>query len=187
MGCLMEIISTGIPDFKIIETSPYKDSRGIFARFFCREELKDLLHGKEIEQVNYSLTTTRGAIRGMHFQHPPAAETKMVRCLRGEVFDVIVDLRKDSKTFLKWHGEILSAAKMKMIYIPEGFAHGFQTLEDNCELLYLHTSPYSEGYEGGLHYLDPKINIEWPLEVTELSGRDRNLPFLTSDFSGIDL
>ena len=166
----------------VIEPEPSTDDRGLFARIFCKEELQSILHGKSIVQVNHSMTRHKGAIRGMHFQRPPTAEIKMVKCLRGSVFDVMIDLRSDSSTFLNWHGEKLSAENMKMMYIPEGFAHGFQTLEQNSELLYLHTEFYSPEHEGGVRYNDPKIGIKWPLEATDISERDRNHPLLAEDF-----
>lgn len=183
----MNIQSTPLAGACLIETEPFQDHRGKFARLFCQQELKKVLNGKVLEQINYSVTVKKGAIRGLHFQYPPMAEVKMARCIRGTVFDVIVDLRKRSPTFLKWHGETLSQDNMKMMYVPEGFAHGFQTLEDNCELLYLHTASYSPKDEGGLRYDDPMIQIEWPLDVTEVSEKDSNYPFLTSDFAGIFL
>jgi dTDP-4-dehydrorhamnose 3,5-epimerase len=121
----------------------------------------------------------------MHFQHPPKAEIKMVKCLRGSVFDVIVDLRRDSDTLLQWYGEILSDDNLKMMYVPEGFAHGFQTLEEKTELLYLHTEFYSPEHEGGVRYNDPRLNISWPVEVTEVSEKDQEYPLLPNDFEGI--
>ncbi|UCF93498.1 MAG: dTDP-4-dehydrorhamnose 3,5-epimerase family protein, partial [Desulfobacterales bacterium] len=119
------------------------------------------------------------------FQYPPKAETKIVSCIRGSVFDVIVDLRRNSASFLKWYGGILSARNHKMMYIPEGLAHGFQTLEEDSELLYLHTEFYSPAHEGGLRFDDPRINIQWPLEVADLSAKDHNYPRLPEDFEGI--
>ena len=169
----------------IIELEPFMDDRGVFARVFCKQDLQSILHGKNIVQVNHSMTRQKGAIRGMHFQRPPMAEIKMVKCLRGSVFDVMVDLRSDSSTFLKWYGEKLSAENMKMMYIPEGFAHGFQTLEQNSELLYLHTEFYSPEHEGAVRYNDPKIGIKWPLEATDISLRDQNHTLLSSGFKGI--
>ena len=156
----------------VIEPEPFTDDRGIFARVFCQHELQNILHGKNIEQINHSLSRQKGAFRGMHFQYPSMAEIKMVKCLRGCVFDVMIDLRQGSSTFLKWHGEILSAENMKMLYIPEGFAHGFQTLEENCEIIYLHTDFYSPEHEGSVRYDDPKIGIKWPLGITDVSERD---------------
>ena len=169
----------------VIESEPFIDDRGIFARVFCQHELQDILHGKNIVQINHSMTKQKGAIRGMHFQYPPKSEIKMVKCLHGSVFDVMIDLRQGSSTFLKWHGEILSAENMKMLYIPEGFAHGFQTLEENSELLYLHTEFYGPEHEGGVCYDDPAIGISWPLEVTDFSERDQTHPLLSNDFAGL--
>ena len=169
----------------VIEPEPIIDNRGIFARVFCRQELQNMLHGKNIVQINHSVTKQKGAIRGMHFQRPPKAEIKMVKCLHGSVFDVMIDLRQGSSTFLKWSGEILSADNMKMLYIPEGFAHGFQTLEENCELIYLHTEFYSLEHEGSVRYDDPKIGIKWPLRVTDVSEKDQKQQLLSSNFKGI--
>ena len=183
----MKIKQTPLQDAFVIEPEPFIDDRGLFARVFCQHELQNILRDKKIVQINHSLTRQKGAIRGMHFQYPPKAETKMVKCLRGSVFDVIIDLRKGSPTFLKWHGEVLSAENMKMMYIPEGFAHGFQTLEQNCELLYLHTEFYSPEHEGGVCYNDPLINISWPLATTDISAKDQGYPLLSKDFKGIVL
>lgn len=183
----MKINHTPLQDAFIIEPEPFRDNRGLFARIFCQHELQSILHGKNIVQINHSMTRQKGAIRGMHFQRPPRAEIKMVKCLRGSVFDVIIDLRQDSSAFLKWHGEKLSAENMKMMYIPKGFAHGFQTLEQNLELLYLHTEFYSPEYESGIRYDDPSLNISWPIEVTDISLRDQNHPLLSSEFKGIKI
>lgn len=171
----------------IIEPEPHEDERGRFARIFCRQELWQIGLTKDIVQINHSLTRQKGALRGMHFQYPPKAEIKMVKCLRGSVFDVIIDLRRDSPTLLEWRGEILSVENMKMMYVPEGFAHGFQTLTANCELIYFHTEFYSSEHEGAVRYNDPKIDIRWPLGVTEVSERDRRHPFVQQDFPGIVL
>lgn len=181
----MKIKQTLLKDAFIIEPEPFRDDRGLFARVFCQQELQHMLNNKNIVQINHSLTRQKGALRGMHFQYPPKTEIKMVKCLHGSVFDVIIDLRKGSPTFLKWYGETLSSENMKMIYVPEGFAHGFQTLQPNSELLYLHTEFYSHEHEGGVFYDDPKIGIKWPLEVTEISDKDKRHPFLTQDFGGI--
>lgn len=187
MGSSIKIKQTPLQDAFVIEPDPFMDDRGIFARVFCQNELCGILNGKNIVQINHSRTVQKGALRGMHFQYPPMAEIKIVKCLRGSVFDVIIDLRQDSSTFLKWHGEVLSPKNMKMMYVPEGFAHGFQTLEENCELLYLHTEFYSPEYEGGIRFNDPMINISWPLEVTDVSEKDRNYLLLDEEFSGIVL
>lgn len=162
----------------ILESRPHEDDRGIFSRLFCHNDLQDLLDGKQILQINHSLTLQKGALRGMHFQRPPKAEIKIIACLAGSVFDVMIDIRHDSPTFLNWHGEKLSPENRKLMYIPEGFAHGFQTLEENSELLYLHTAFYSPDHEGAIHYNDPLVNIKWPLGVTTTSDKDETTPYL---------
>jgi len=187
MGCSMKIKQTPLQDAFVIELESFADDRGLFARVFCKQELQSILHGKNIVQVNQSMTRQKGAVRGMHFQRPPRAEIKMVKCLQGSSFDVMIDLRRASPTFLKWYGKVLSAENMKMMYIPKGFAHGFQTLEDDTELLYLHTEFYSPEHEGGVRYNDSMINISWPLEVTDVSERDQKHHLLSRDFKGIIL
>lgn len=169
----------------MIELQPFTDERGWFARFYCKDEFKQIGHEKEWVQLNHSTTYKEGSIRGMHFQKPPHSEIKMVRCIAGAVFDVIVDLRENSATFLKWFGAELSAKNKKMLYIPEGFAHGFQCLTGNCELIYHHTESYVPAAEAGIKYDDPKINIEWPLPVTTISQRDAAHTYLDENFKGI--
>jgi dTDP-4-dehydrorhamnose 3,5-epimerase len=181
----MKITPLPLKDSYLIVPDPFEDNRGQFARIFCKKEMSATGLKKNIVQVNHSLTVLKGAVRGMHFQYPPKAEIKMVKCLNGKVFDVIIDLRKDSSTFLKWHGEILSEENMKMIYIPEGFAHGFQTMEKKSRLLYFHTEFYNPEFEGSVRYDDPLINIAWPLEVTDISNKDEKHPLLPNNFSGI--
>jgi dTDP-4-dehydrorhamnose 3,5-epimerase len=169
----------------IIALQPFTDERGWFARFYCKDEFKQIGHEKEWLQLNHSATYKKGSIRGMHFQKPPHSEIKMVRCIAGAVLDVIIDLRKNSSTFLKWFGAELSAENKKMLYIPEGFAHGFQCLTDNCELIYHHTEFYAPAAEAGIKYDDPKINIEWALPVTRISQRDAAHIYLDGNFKGI--
>jgi len=164
----------------LIEAEPFQDHRGLFARFFCSRELSQLMGERRILNINLSRNRETGTIRGMHFQHHPHQEMKLVRCLSGSVFDVLIDLRPESPTFLKWHGEILSAANMKMLCIPEDFAHGFQVLEPDTEVLYLHTAFYMPEAQGGLRYNDPTVGIEWPLPVTEISWRDASHPYLST-------
>jgi dTDP-4-dehydrorhamnose 3,5-epimerase len=169
----------------IVQQKPLKDPRGFFCRFFCAEEFQIAGLKKPIAQINHTCTVKKGAVRGLHFQYPPYAEGKIVSCLRGEVYDVAVDIRKGSPTFLHWHGVILSAANQRSLFLPEGFAHGFQTLTDNCELLYLHSEAFHPQAEGALHVADPGIGIVWPIAMTELSERDRSHPFIDLDFNGI--
>lgn len=171
----------------VIQRKPIEDLRGFFCRFFCAQVLEKAGFNKPIAQINHTRTVNRGAVRGLHFQNPPHAECKVVSCLRGEVFDVAVDIRRGSPTFLKWHAAILSARNRRSLLIPEGFAHGFQTLTRNCEMLYLHSVPFQPQAEGALHAADPRIGIAWPLAVSELSERDRTHPFIGPDFMGIVL
>lgn len=181
------IIATSIADLVCVQRKRVEDSRGFFSRFFCAEELSALGVHRPIAQINHTLTRQKGSVRGMHFQRPPHAETKFVSCLRGEIFDVAVDLRRDSPTFLQWHGMVLSAENHCSLLIPEGFAHGFQTLTDDCELIYLHTATYQPSSEGAIHPCDPGLSINWPLAISEMSDRDRAHPMLTADFQGIQL
>lgn len=169
----------------VVERPRIADHRGFFSRFFCADTLVEAGFDLPVAQINHTLTRTRGALRGMHYQHPPHAEVKMVSCLRGEVFDVAVDLRADSPTFLHWHGELLSGVNQRSLLIPRGFAHGFQALTDDCELLYLHSAAYAPDAEGAVNALDPRLAISWPLAIADMSERDRTHPMLDPDFKGI--
>ena len=181
----MRIKPTVIRGVVVIETAPFVDHRGAFTRLFCERELSVVLGERRIVQVNHSRTETVGTIRGVHYQRPPHAEMKLVRCLRGRVWDVAVDLRQGSPTFLDWHAEELTPDNARMLVIPEGCAHGFQVLEAGTELLYLHTAFYEPGMEGGVRVDDPRLKITWPLPITDLSQRDQALLLLTADFPGI--
>jgi dTDP-4-dehydrorhamnose 3,5-epimerase len=169
----------------LVDLEPYQDDRGWFARFYCKNEFRQIGHDMEWVQLNHSVTYKKGSIRGMHFQVTPYREIKMVRCIAGSVFDVVIDIRQGSDTFLKWSGTELSAQNKRMLYIPEGFAHGFQCLSDNCELIYHHSEYYTPGAEGGIRYDDPSIGIQWPVAITELSPRDLGHPYLDSNFKGV--
>jgi dTDP-4-dehydrorhamnose 3,5-epimerase len=178
---------TPIAGLKIIERKPLGDERGFLQRLFCQESLATLLGGRTIQQINHTLTRHLGAVRGMHFQHPPHAEIKVVSCLKGKVWDVAVDLRKGSPSFLQHHSVTLSEDVPQSFLIPEGFAHGFQALTPDCELIYVHTADYNGAAEGGLNALDPRLGIQWPIAVTELSKRDAEHPMLTDSFVGMDV
>ncbi len=169
----------------IIELEPFTDERGWFARYFCKNEFSKIGHNKEWVQMNHSFTEHKGTIRGMHYQLDPHKEIKMLRCIVGAVYDVIIDLRQNSASFLQWFGTELSANNKRMLYIPEGFAHGFQSLTDDCELLYHHSAFYTSQAEAGIRYNDERINIKWPLPVTAVSARDSNHVFLNQNFKGI--
>lgn len=170
-----------------IELDWRNDSRGGFARLFCEQELADILGSRHIVQANYSLNEHLGSIRGMHFQHFPHAEMKLVACVRGAVWDVAVDLRLNSPTYLRWHGLQLSADSQAMVVIPEGFAHGFQVLSPGSELIYFHTAAYVPSSEAGLRFDDPALGIRWPMTIGEVSERDRNLPLIDKSFTGVIL
>jgi dTDP-4-dehydrorhamnose 3,5-epimerase len=181
------VSSPGPGGLKLVERQSIGDSRGFLSRLFCADELADAGWTKPIAQINLTRTATTGTIRGMHFQHPPHAEAKLVNCIRGAVLDVAIDLRAGSPTFLQWHAEELSADNRRALLIPEGFAHGFQTLADDCELVYFHSAPYTSAAEGALNAHDPMLGIGWPLPVTEMSERDKSHPHLTADFTGLTL
>jgi dTDP-4-dehydrorhamnose 3,5-epimerase len=175
---------TPLKDVYVIATTSFQDHRGFFSRLFCTEELKAVMGHRQIQQINLSKTHRIGAVRGLHLQKAPFAEMKLIRCIRGRVWDVTVDLRKDSSTFLRWFGVELEPGNEKMLIIPEGCAHGFQVLEKDSELLYLHTAHYTPSSESGIHPQDPMISIKWPLEIAELSARDANLPYINDHFTG---
>ncbi len=171
----------------IVNTDPFIDNRGAFARWFCENELSEIIGNRHIKNVNFSKTVKKGSIRGMHFQRPPHAEMKLIRCIRGRVFDVAIDLRSNSDTLYKWYGTELSSDSMRMFLIPEGFAHGFQTLSDDVEMLYLHTNFYNKESEDAVRYNDPKIGVDWPLDVSDISKKDATHPFIIDNFKGIIL
>jgi dTDP-4-dehydrorhamnose 3,5-epimerase len=172
---------------KLIERQRLCDSRGFLSRLFCAEELATAGWREPIAQINHTFTAQLGAVRGMHYQTPPHAEMKLVSCIQGEVWDVAVDLRADSPTFLCWHAELLSAINDRALLIPEGFAHGFQTLTHNVTLLYCHTAANSPAAERALNAQDPRLSITWPLAITEISPRDARHPLLDMNFEGIRL
>jgi dTDP-4-dehydrorhamnose 3,5-epimerase len=181
----MKLLHTEIQGLAIVELDSFSDHRGAFSRLYCEHELAVVIGDRHIAQINQSRTSAVGSVRGLHYQHPPHAEMKLVRCLKGRVWDVTVDLRAGSFTFLHWHAEELSPDNARMLVIPEGFAHGFQVLEADSEMLYLHTAPYIQTAEGGLLYNDPRLGITWPLPVRDLSDRDRRQLPITPDFRGI--
>ena len=183
----MKFNETKIEGLYVAELELFGDDRGFFTRSYCDKALREIGIVKQIKQINHSLTSAVGAIRGMHYQNPPHAEIKMVRCISGEVFDVAVDLRQDSDTFLQWHGEYLNSKNFKMMIIPEGFAHGFQVVKSNSELLYFHTERYTQKAEMGILFNDEKIWIGWPLQATDISDRDLKHEMITKEFKGLNI
>lgn len=183
----LEIQSTELSGLVVVQRMTIGDERGSLSRMFCAEELRAAGWVRPISQINHALTKAAGTVRGLHFQYPPKAEAKLVSCLRGAVWDVAVDLRHDSPTFMRWHAEELSAASKRALLIPPGFAHGFQALEPDCELLYLHSEAYDPALEGALNPRDPALGIAWPKEITFISDKDASRPMITSEFQGVSL
>lgn len=181
------VTETPLEGVRIIERMHLGDSRGFFSRMFCAEELTAAGWIKPIAQINHNRTASAGSVRGLHFQLPPHAEMKLVNCIRGRIWDIAVDLRAGSPTFMQWHAEELSAENRRSLLIPEGFAHGFQTLTDDCEVLYMTSHPYAPNSEGGVRPDDPLLGVTWPLPFAEVSERDRSHPLLTAGFEGIAL
>ncbi len=161
-----------------IDLEEKHDTRGFFARTFCAKELE--AHGLKpvVAQCNLSFNHKKGTLRGMHYQVDPAAETKIVRCTKGAIYDVIIDMRPESPTYLQHFGVELSADNHRALYVPEMFAHGYQALTDGCEVMYMVGEFYTPGYEKGLRYDDPFFNIQWPLEATEMSEKDTKWPLM---------
>lgn len=185
MSRRLRTVATPIDGLLVIEREPAGDARGWLERLYCPEELATALGSATIAAVNRTWTARAGTIRGMHFQREPHAEDKLVTCLRGRVLDVAVDLRRGSPTFLRWHAETLDGEGRRSLLIPKGFAHGFQTLVDGCELLYLHTAPHVPEAEGGLDALDPALGIAWPRPIVERSPRDLAHRLIDASFAGI--
>ena len=183
----MKANKTTIEGVMDLARTPISDSRGAFQRLYCNDALRSYLNGNNIKQINHSFTSDAGAIRGMHMQLGAAAEYKLISCVSGKVFDVALDLRRNSQTFLEWHSVILSPEKNNSILIPPGVAHGFQTLKENSELLYLHTENYSPRDEFGVSFLEPRANIKWPKPHTQVSERDLSFTHLNDDFLGYNL
>lgn len=181
----MNLVETSIAGAWVIESTAFQDNRGAFSRLFCSRELQTIVGPRTIVQINHSMTHSVGAVRGLHFQNPPYAEMKIVRCLKGRVFDVAVDLRQGSPTFLEWTAVELTPENHLAFVIPEGCAHGFQVLEEDSELLYLHTAFYHPDAEGALNVTDPRLSIAWPLPIGDLSARDRNHPYIEQNFQGV--
>lgn len=169
----MKFNKTKLDGSFVIDLDKREDERGFFARLFCINEFDQNQADRNIVQVNNSLSRDKGTLRGIHYQLSPKSETKIVRCIKGSLWDVIVDLRPDSPTFLQWFGETLSAENRRMMFVPKGFGHGFITLEPDTEAIYFVTEFYSPEHERGLRWDDPIIGIEWPIEPVIISEKDR--------------
>jgi dTDP-4-dehydrorhamnose 3,5-epimerase len=187
MSARFDVVALPLAGLQLIRRLPIRDERGWLERLYCADEFAALMPGQAIVQINRTLTAHQGTVRGLHYQLPPHAEAKLVSCLKGAVLDVAVDVRRGSATFLHWHAERLSAENHHSLLIPPGFAHGFQTLVADCELLYLHTARYEPLAESALNVRDPRLAIAWPQPISALSARDAAHPLLASDFQGIGL
>jgi dTDP-4-dehydrorhamnose 3,5-epimerase len=183
----MKFVEAPLAGAYVIELEPFLDERGFFARIFCQKEFATIGFDGRIVQINHSMTRRKGTIRGLHYQRQPACETKIIRCVQGKVFDVMVDIRTGSPTFMQWHGVELSKDNLRMVYIPDGFAHGFQTLTDNAELIYHHSAFYSPEYEQGLRFGDPALAIKWPLPVGAVTAKDQHYSLIDNSFKGIEI
>ena len=178
---------TAIHGCFVIGCEPLKDERGMFFRSFDKKEFGRYGLTGDFVHHNVSINSKKGTVRGMHYQRPPHAESKLIHCIAGSVYDVVVDLRKNSPTFLEWIHVELSAYNHNLVWIPEGCAHGFQTLEDHSVLLYYHTAYYSKESEGGIRPDDPRLTIHFPLPISLISERDLNHPLLDATFKGIEV
>ena len=183
----MKLHPTPLAGLVEIEQPAVGDARGRFTRLFCEQAFAPIRPHLHFTQINWSHTQGRGSLRGLHYQKPPAAEAKLIRCLRGRVYDVAVDVRADSPTFLRWHAVELAEDNNRAFFLPEGFAHGFQALTDEVQLLYMHTAPWAPDCEAGLRHDDPLLAIAWPLSVAEVSARDQRHPLIAPGFAGIRL
>ena len=181
----LRIHPTPLAGLLCVQRQQMGDARGHLTRLFCADELGAVGWRGPVAQVNHARTAVQGTVRGLHFQTPPHAELKLVSCLRGAVWDVAVDLRMGSPTFLQWHAQTLSEQNLHALLIPQGFAHGFQALTDDVELLYCHSQPFSLAADAGLNPMDPRLAVAWPLPVSLMSDKDRLRPAIGEDFEGV--
>ena len=184
MGPKIVLKKTKIKGIFIGNIKPFIDNRGQFDRLFDFNEISKILC-EPIKEINLSKNRLKGTVRGLHYENSDISTFKIIKCIRGEIIDKIVDIRKNSKTFLKTMSIELSENDNNLIFIPNKVAHGFQTLKDNTEILYMHTSTYDKSIEGGLNISDPKLNLKWKNKITSISARDKNFPNLNKEFDGI--
>jgi dTDP-4-dehydrorhamnose 3,5-epimerase len=181
----MKFIPTEIEGVISITAEPHRDDRGFFERRFCTREIKRAGIHFDLAQINHSGSVKAGTVRGLHYQIPPMCEAKIVQCIKGKIFDVAIDLRENSSTYLCWHGEELNAETGNGLLVPHGCAHGFQSLEENVEVLYFSDQFYTQVYERTLNALDPDVGIAWPLPIAMMSNKDRDAPCIGSAFEPI--
>lgn len=176
----MIFTETGLKGAYIIDINKLADDRGYFARTFCKNEFEKIGLEPNIAQTNMSFNPKKGTLRGMHYQVSPYEETKLVKCTSGAIYDIIIDLRKDSPTYFKWIGVELSEDNNRMLYVPKDFAHGFITLADNTVIQYMVSQFYAPGAEKGIKWDDPQFNIQWPIAITVISEKDNAHPYFNS-------
>jgi len=181
----IKLTKTKFKDLLIIESEPHSDERGLFFRTFCKNEFASFGLNKEFVQINQSINYTKGTFRGFHYQKPPYTDEKLIRCISGRVLDIVIDIRKKSKTYMNFFSIELTSENKKMLYIPDGFAHGFITLEDNSQLIYQHTEYYVPNHEASINYKDPAINLKLPIAIKVISEKDLNVSFIDTDFKGL--
>ena len=183
----MKFLKTPIEGAHVIELERREDQRGFLARLFCERDFTAAgLEGRFV-QINNSTSLRKGIVRGLHYQAPPHAEVKVMRVIRGAVFDVIVDVRRGSPTFGRWFGAELTAENRRMMYSPRGFAHGFLSLTDDVEVIYMASAFYAPGFERGVRFDDPKVGVEWPIRPSEVSDKDRSWPDLDPAVHAVDV
>lgn len=182
---VMDLRRTELDGLVEIARTPGEDARGRFARIFGSRELRTVGWRWPVAQVNFSETGEKGTVRGLHYQVPPNTEAKLITCLRGEIWDVAVDIRAGSPTFLGWCARTLSGDRLNSMFVPPGFAHGFQVMSDQASVLYVHSASYAPQDERGLHVEDVRLGVTWPLPVRRLSERDRSFPPLGPRFTGV--
>jgi dTDP-4-dehydrorhamnose 3,5-epimerase len=176
---------TGLEGLILVERTAHVDARGSFGRLFCADDLRPAGWSTSVAQSNLSHTIGAGSVRGLHYQLPPYSDMKYVSCIKGAIFDVAVDVRKNSPTFLQWRGFELSEDNRKSLIIPQGFAHGFQCLTGECLMIYFHSAPHAPGHDIGLNAADPKLAIQWPMPVVNRSERDEKFAAIDPNFQGI--
>lgn len=176
---------TPLTGLRVLRLDRFSDARGWLARLYCQNEMEAFGEPDKIAQVNLTETKNKGAIRGLHFQKPPKLENKIIFCIGGQVFDVVVDLRKDSSSFMGKFSIELSGQDSIGLFVPSGLAHGFQALTDDCRLLYFHTDYFDPSCDAGLNPFDPLLNIQWPLRCTTISEKDKSQSFIPKNFKGI--
>ena len=175
---MLNFKNTPIRDLYIVNINPFSDIRGEFSRLFCEKEFKEIGLSKKIVNANYSKTLNKGSVRGMHYQESPYGETKIIKCINGIIYDVAIDMRKNSQNYLQYFGIELSQDNNTMLYVPDGFAHGFQDLTDNAEIVYFNTHFYSPEHEKGVNIIDPSVGIKWPISISHQSDKDKDINFL---------